>query len=382
MDQETFRQGMKVIEKYTFLNHASNGPLHDIVRQELHRVVDSQINGNIEVDWDQIQDGFEVVRKPISNLINCHIGEVALISSTAYGIALILESIDWSISVKSGIVIDDLEFNSNSYPYQQLAKKYNKKLHVISSHDGELYLEDYEKILSSQDIKLVGISHVQFVNGFRTNLRKLKQLCETYGAYLLVDAIQSCGGVQVNAKETDFLAVGAYKWCLGPFGTGFLYINENLQNNLVPIHVSAISNSVSTEFRHKEFKPHKDARKFQSLFNPNHLGMGKSIELLNSIGPAIIEKKIFNLTDYLIQLLNEIPQVKIDSNRTEEHKSGIVRIVSNNQQFNLEHIVNEMLARDKVVVSFRENGIRISPHFYNNFDEIDKFVKVLKSYLI
>ena len=166
-----------------------------------------------------------------------------------------------------------------------------------------------------------------------------------------------------------------------PFATGFLYIKDNLQQELDPIYVSALSDEQVTNFIHKDFKPHDDAKKFQSLFNPYSLALGKTIELLNSFGRSVVEQRIFQLTDYLVEQIDKIPQFKVDSNRSDEHKSGIVRIIANNHSLNLSQIVNDLLNKHQIVVSFRENGIRVSPHFYNTFEEIDKFVKVLKSYI-
>ena len=381
MDIETFRQGMSVVNDFVYLNHAANGPLHDEVIQLIHKIAEYQLFGDVNLLYDDLHNGFSVVKNPISKLINCTEDEIALTSQTAHGIALVLESLNWSKYSKKRIIIDDLEFTTNSFAYQQIQKKFGIKLHVIKNQNGSLDLDDYEKVLKSKDIKLVGISHVQFTNGFKTNIKKLHELTNKYGSYLLVDAIQSCGALQIDSHDADFIAVGSQKWCLGPLSTGFLYLKQDIQKELEPIFVSASSDQKPLEFVHHEFHPHKNANKFQAIFNPNFLALGKSIEMLNGIGISNIENKVLKLTDYLVERINEIPELKVDSNRELEHKSGIVRIITSNKTTNLENIVKELREKYKIIVSFRNKGLRVSPHFYNNQEEIDKFITVLKSIL-
>ena len=69
MNIETFREGMGVVKKYCFLNHAANGPLHDNVISELHTIADLQSNGNVDIPYDQLENGFLTVRNPIAHLL-------------------------------------------------------------------------------------------------------------------------------------------------------------------------------------------------------------------------------------------------------------------------------------------------------------------------
>ncbi len=381
MNIDTFRQGMSVVNNYCFLNHAANGPLHENVISELHTIADIQANGNVDVPFDHLDDGFATVRKPIAQLLNCQVDEVALTTTTAHGIGLVLESINWNSADEKGIIIDDLEFTSNSFAYQQIQKKFGVNLHIVRNKDGNLDLSDFETILENNPVNLIGLSHVQFTNGFKTDLEKIYSIARKNGALLLLDAIQSCGALQLEAHQADFIAVGAYKWCLGPFATGFLYLRKNLQKDLDPVLVSASSDEKIYDFVHHEFHPHTDARKFQSVINWDYLALGKAIELLNNVGIASINEKNMKLTDYLVERLNSVTGIKIDSNRDFEHKSSIVRIIPTKPSLDLEDIMKKLQEKYKIVVSFRNNGLRVSPHFYNSFEEIDKFITVFKSLL-
>ena len=380
MNIETFREGMSVVKDYSYLNHAATAPLHESVLQELQKISEIQRLGSIHVPFDHLENGFTIVRKPIAQFLNCEEQEIALTTTAAHGIALVLESLDWSNPSKKGIIIDDLEFTTNSFAYQQIQKKFGIKLYVVGNKNGFLDLADFEQLLTSNEIMLVGISHVQFTNGFKINLKKLHDLTKQYGSLLLVDAIQSCGAIAINTSDVDFIAVGSYKWCLGPLGTGFLYVKKELQEYMEPIFVSAASDQNLLDFVHHTFHPHTDARKFQSIFNPNFLAMGKAIELLNEVGISKIEGQIESLTDYLVTKLGTIPRIKVDSNREIEHKSGIVRIVTQDDSIHLGKMV-QTLQEKHVIVSYRSKGLRISPHFYNNYDDIDTFLSIFKSLL-
>ena len=84
--------------------------------------------------------------------------------------------------------------------------------------------------------QVIAISHVQWLTGARADLKAISELAHDHGAYLVVDGIQAAGGLKIDVKkeDVDFYAAGSYTWLLGPGGAGFLYVRDDLIENIVP----------------------------------------------------------------------------------------------------------------------------------------------------
>lgn len=114
---------MDVVKLFRYLNHSGVGPLHNETLLELDDIAKSQKNWSIDVKFDNVINGFESVRKKISTLIQSNIIDISLTTTTSFGISLVLESLDWFNTDEfrdEKILISDLEFNSNSFPFQQI----------------------------------------------------------------------------------------------------------------------------------------------------------------------------------------------------------------------------------------------------------------------
>ena len=384
---ETFREEMPVTKDYCYFNHAAVGPLPKTTSNILKKIAEEQLAGDVLVDIEEILAGFPDTRKEIANLINANSEEIALTMATAHGIGLILTSLDWNKRRNSGIIINDMEYNSNSFPYQMVCRRNPAVwLHVLKSRssNGARFLDfaDFEEIFETQRISLVAVSHVQFTNGFRIDLRKLAKMAHNHGALLLVDGIQSVGAINLDVKETDidFLSAGGVKWMLGPEASGFLYVRSNLLEELNPVLVGSLSDENPLDFQHHEFHPRKNALKLQGCFLPQNRALGASIAFLNRYGIRNIENQIKKLTDYLIdQISQKVPAARVESLRGQA-ASGIVRITFPDG-VNTKGVVKSLREKYRIITAYRSGGLRASPHCYNIIEEIDAFIDGMKKQL-
>ena len=386
-DWTKLRDEMTITKVFTYLNHAAVAPLPISVKNAWEKVINMQNLGDTAMDFKAIHNGYLDVRKEIGTLIQAHPDEIALTLSSAHGISTALTSLDWQEDLQKGIIINDFEFTSNSFAYQQIAKKYHVPLHIVKSKtiNNHIYLliEDFEKILSEYPIRIIGISHVQFINGYQIDLQKLSTLAHKYGALVLVDGIQSVGAIGLDVQKTniDFLAVGGYKWCLGPLSTGFLYVRKDLIDKAEPLIVSAFSDQDPLNFQHHIFNPHMDARRFQAIGAPQIVGLGESIHLINQFGIANIQHRIFKLIDYLLEQIHlHLTNISIESSLEYGERSGILRIKLP-EGIDLDALLKILNQKYKISVSVRSGGLRISPHAYNTEEELEYFVKSLKENL-
>jgi len=131
------------------------------------------------------------------------------------------------------VVTTDLEYPSVVYPW--LRRKLGVKVHYVKNRDGKILLEDFEKAVDDKTVA-VAVSHVEYVNGFRNDLKAIGEIAHEHGAYLIVDAIQAAGAIKIDVKrdDVDFLTTACYKWLLSPPGAGYLYVRKELIEKFEP----------------------------------------------------------------------------------------------------------------------------------------------------
>ncbi|MGQ9507631.1 MAG: aminotransferase class V-fold PLP-dependent enzyme, partial [Candidatus Bathycorpusculaceae bacterium] len=157
--------------------------------------------------------------------------EIAFIENTSVGMNITANMLHYPPGSK--IVTTDLEYPSVVYPW--LRKNLGAKIHYVKNVNGKILLDDVEKAVDDKTVA-VAVSHVEYVNGFRNDLRAISEIAHKHGAYLIVDAIQSAGVIPIDVKRdnVDFLATACYKWLLSPPGAGYLYVKEELIEKFEP----------------------------------------------------------------------------------------------------------------------------------------------------
>jgi len=359
------------MEKYVYLDHAAVGPLPQRVLDAMVKTAEEKRFG--ELHWPDWEALVEKTRKTIAQFIKANIEEIALVPNTSEGIGIVANGITWREN--DNIVTTDLEFASNLFPWQDQARRHNVELRIVANKDGRLLIEDFEKNIN-RNTRIVAVSHVQFSNGFKVDLEALSKLVHENDAYLLVDAVQSVGQMPVDVKklDIDFLATSGYKWLLSPIATGFLYVRRDLIEEIELSIVGYRSDKNLDDYSFREFDPCESARRFEhgQLNFPGLAGMCEAILMLEGVNMRNVEERILTLTDRIIEGVQEISTIRIKPTPTRENRSGIMSLVCNNAED-----VGEKMIREGIVVSVRRGGIRVSPHFYNIEEEIDKFLASL-----
>ena len=376
--RDLLRENFPVTEKAIYLNHAAIGPSPNPVSNEVQKwMVHHKSYGDMYFSpLNQMYEAIDKDRKKIGFLINAKYSEeeIAFTYNTSYGLAAIAEAIDWKEG--DSIILNTLEYTSNSYTYQALAKKNKLRLKVIDHINGQLSLDQYKEVLD-QSSRLVAISHVQFSNGFRTDLKELGSLVHDAGAEIIVDGIQSLGAVPLDVQETDidYLAAGGYKWLLGPLGTGFLYVKKELTESLNPSFIGSMSDAVPMNLSHHNYQPGPAVKRFQASLGPASYLIATAAEFLTNVGIEKIFKHIIFLNDLIIKFVNDRPSFELNSPVASlSTRSGIINFSCPNAEV----IVTKLRKLEKpIAVSYREGGIRISPHCYNIKSEIQKCLETI-----
>ena len=381
MKLEEIRQNFPITKKAIYLNHAAIGPSPTPVIEESEKwLIHNKTYGELYFpSLAELLEDQNVHRKTIGEFINAKYPEqeIAFTYNTSYGLSAIAEGIHWEKGQQ--IILNNLEYTSNSYTYQALARKYNLEIVVIKNKNGILPLADYETQISSKT-RLIAVSHVQFSNGFRSDLGSLAKIAHENGGELIVDCIQSIGAVplDVQKEQVDYLAAGGYKWILGQLGTGFLYAKKELAERLNPSFIGSMSDTFALNLSHHDYNPAQGAKRFQASLGPHSNLIGKAVEFLSSIGKMAIFQQILKLTDLLIELITDEPNFHLKSpTENVAQRSGIINFTCPNA----EEIVTKLRTLPHpIAVSFREGGIRVSPHFYNTENEIETAFSKIKEF--
>lgn len=361
---EKVRSQFPITKNRVFLNHAAQSPLPKTVADAMHKYIDESSS------FATYAKEYEDLGKPFfAKLINAETGEIAVVENTSVGMNIAANVLHPKPGSK--IVTTDLEYPSVVYPF--LRKSLGVEVEYVKNVKGKVLLEDVERVVDDKTAA-VAISHVEYANGFRHDMRAISEIAHEHGAYVIVDAIQSTGAVSVDVKRDniDFLTASCYKWLLSPPGAGYLYVREELIQKFEPPFTGWAS--VKQEiFNTTDFwdiwklELSETATRFE-VGSPSYIslvGAREALKLLLSVGISNIERRILGLTD---RLIDSIRDMNLDLQTPEEKacRSGIVNFrVENPRQ------VAEELGRKGIIVSARSNGIRVSPHFYNTEEEID-----------
>ena len=355
-----------------YFNHAAIGPWCRLALDRINEYMIQRSGATIEnypytVKWNVS------AKEKLGKLLNAPADRLAWIDNVSNGINILAQGLDWKPGDR--IILNDLEFPSNVYPFLNLRKK-GVEIDFVKSKEGKLDIGDIEKTITPKT-KIISISLVQFLSGYRADIDAIGELCRRHGIIYSVDAIQAAGVVQidVNRSKIDFLTGGTHKWLMSSQGLSYLYLTEELQNRIDQKHVGWTSVKDAWNFLDYNLDLRDSADRFQAG-TVNALGYSIFEAVSNlflDFGMENVERRILDNTGYFIDKLDEIGLEPVLKNTDEKNRAGIVSFKHENTKSIFERLENE-----KIYCAVRMGMIRFSPHFYNTFDEIDRVVDVLK----
>ncbi|AAK42385.1 aminotransferase class V-fold PLP-dependent enzyme [Saccharolobus solfataricus] len=362
-DPREFRENVPVTRKYVYLNHASVSPTPLPSLFEAYRYLYEVANrGSIAVNEEE-EDELYHIRSKISNLVGAYSDEISLIPNTSYGVNLVAHGLEWKGD--DNIVTDNLEFPTVVYPFLKLTKK-GVKINIVETNP---YTFE-EDIISHIDknTRLVAISHVSFNTGLKVDVRKIVKAARENNTLVLLDIIQSAGAVKINVKELgiDFAIAGGYKWLMSPQGSGFIYVKRGLIED--PPFYGWKTSADYLDFNPNKFTLEKGPRRFEigTVDLAANLSLAKSCEIIGE-NMELIESSVTNLSQFAIRLAKDHSMEVITP---EDKRAGIVIVKVKKPK----EIAKELL-KENIVVSPRGEGIRISTHFYNTEEEVQKTIE-------
>ena len=365
-----YRSEFPVTKSYIYLNHASVSPLPRRVASAMQDLAEDATQQGA-VHYREWMATIEALRQSSAQLIGASADEIAITKNTSEGLAIVANGIDW----RPGDVVAGVqgEFPANCLPWLQLERQ-GVELRWIEQCQGRIDLDDIDR--ACKGARLLAISFVQYLSGFRVDLNAVGEICRRRGCLLVVDAVQGLGPFPVDVKKSGIHALSAsgHKWLLGPEGCGICFIDRDLIPHVRPVEFGWTN---VAGWRKYSLDPElcSGAARYEcgTLNTIGCHGLRPAIELFLEAGVGRIASRIHGLAGQIVEGATA-KGYEIMTPRDEQSGSGIVCL--RKQGLDSEAIVRE-LAEKNVVVVPRFGWVRASPHFYNNEDDIARFVELL-----
>lgn len=368
------RAQMPVTQKWAYFDHAAVAPLSGPARDALAAWA-AEASAEGDTPWLTWDAQVEATRKLAAVLINASTDEIALMPSTTAGINLVAEGLDWRDGDNVVVLAD--EFPSNLYPWMQQASR-GVETRTVPTDLGRIDLDQLREACDERT-RIVSVSWVGYASGYRQPLEAIADIAHAKGALFFLDAIQGLGVYPLDVAQTpvDFLAGDGHKWMLGPEGAGFAYIRQDHLERLRPLGIGWNSVANAANFGHVELNLKASAARYEggSANMPGMHALGASLDLLTQQPTADITASILNITDYLCERLASAGAV-VASHREPEPSGHDPRsaIVSAELPGADPVAVRSRLLEAGVVTSVRGGRLRMAPHGYTSYEEVDRLI--------
>ena len=363
-----WREEFPVTENLIYLNHAAVTPLPRRTARAMQGLAEDALQFG-SLHYDRWLDAYEGLRVAAARLIGADRGEIAMVKNTSEGISTVAQGLRWHPGDR--IVAFREEFPSNYYPWLRL-EDHGCSVDWLSANDP---LEKIE--IACRGAKLLSISFVQYLSGFRADLNAIGAVCKRHNCFFFVDAIQGLGAfpLDVEAAHIDALAADGHKWLLGPEGCGILYVRKSRQDSIFPEEFGWTNVAGYNDYASRDMALRPDAGRYEcgTLNTIGCYGLRASIELLLEVGVSQVAPAVQSLADQLAAgAIDKGYQLLGD--RTPENGAGIVALQK--PGLDSRKVVHD-LKQKGVIAAPRQGWVRFSPHFYISPEEIDRVIEAL-----
>ncbi len=365
---DAYREYFPVTQHLTYLNHAGIAPLSRPAADAIQKVTDQALNFG-SYHYDQWLAAYDGLRGAAARLIGAGKTEIAIVKNTSEGIATVAMGLDWKPGDK--MVAFQEEFAANYFPWKHLEKR-GVKVEWLSIWDSA------DKVAQAcRGARLLAISFVQYLSGYRVDLEALGQICQIRGCLFFVDAIQGLGAfpVDVRRARVHALAADGHKWLLGPEGCGILYVHRDLQDQLAPFEIGWTNFAHHNDYASRDMTLRPDAGRYESgtLNTIGCFGLRAAIEFLLDIGIDQIAVEVQLLGDRIANGVKE-KGYEVLGKRTRANGSGIVSFRRTDID---SRVIVGVLKQEGIIAAARQGWVRVSPHFYNSPEDVKRLIEAL-----
>ncbi|HYL38945.1 MAG TPA: aminotransferase class V-fold PLP-dependent enzyme [Bryobacteraceae bacterium] len=367
VDWNAVRQEFPALARWTYLNTATFGQLP---RRATEAVAKHFAHRDELACWDFLKwyDDADRLREKIARLIQCAPADVAFVPNASTALGILVAGIDWRAGDR--VLTLEHEFPNNLYATG-----------LLERFGVEMVACTWERLHACVDsrTRLVALSSVNYNTGFAPPLAELAAFLHSRGVLLYVDGTQSLGALRfdVSRIQPDLLAAHAYKWLLSPNGAGFFYVRPEVRQWLRPTTIGWRSHHDWRNVNHlhhgaPELKESAEKYEGGAVASALLYAMEASVDLILEIGPAAIEERVIGLAQTAREILREA------GGTVDDFASQIVAARFEGRDVSA---LARALKEQRVLVSARRGQLRVSPHFYNNEQDLATFRTALHGLL-
>ena len=367
-----YRAEFPIFDHTTYLNSCSLGPLSRRSVSALDRYMETWSRLGAPAWWAEWLPQIELARQRFAQLIGAGSHEVTVGHSISSVLTSVASAFDYR--TRKRVVCAELDFPTISY--QWLARESDGVVVQFARSNDRMTvpLAEYERLVDDRTA-LIATSHVFYTTGAIQPVQRLSELAHSRGAKLVVDGYHSVGVIPVDVKalDVDIYVGGVLKWLLGGPGLTFVYVREDLLDELQPTVAGWFASADQFAFDASRLELAPDANRFQ-LGTPAMPSVYTGIagmEFIREVGTEPIAARIRSLTSRLYSAANRAGfTVRTPDDPLE--RGGIVML-----EFPNPRDIVERLADRHITVDHRPGLVRISPHFYNTEGDVDSVVDAL-----
>lgn len=362
----------------TYLNNGTFGP-------SPFEVIDAVKDGTMEMDKNGSYGGWEAAAGRIAKLVGAHEDEIALTHNVTDGINIAC----WGLPLKKGdqVILTDHEHVGNAFPWLNRRKLDGLVIKTFSpAPTAEETLHRISALITPKT-KVIAIPHIPCTQGQVFPIKEICKLARSKGIYSVIDGAHGPGMLNLDLHDIgcDTYASCCHKWMLGPKGTGFLYVRKEFQKTLQTYFVGAGSdnakwNMATTPATMGEYadNAHRYYGGTQSI--GLYKGVIAAIDFIEAIGMNNIHNRIKYLGKYTQdQLLDFGNKIELLTPTEEESRCAVNGFRIKNVDFEKFYgTCAENKVRIRIVHENNLNSLRVSTHIYNNKDDVDKLIGLIK----
>jgi selenocysteine lyase/cysteine desulfurase len=372
------RRSFAIPAGQTYLNSAFIHPMPVASAQAVVRYMESRTFSRERWSGDDLATR---VRAQFATLINASPDEISLVESTSRGENLVVNGLGIS-SNNGNVVTDALHFEGSLILYGELQQR-GLDVRLVRPREWRIELDDMEKAVDN-NTRLVAVSLVSWYNGFEHDLKRVCELAHAHGAHVYADIIQAAGNtpIDVRGSGVDFCACSTFKWLMGDFGLGFLYVRKPLLDTVIRRSEYGYQQADTTMHYLPSDPPastpvtwtmNEDAR---AHFQVGTYGQGtlnalsESLAYLQRIGIAQIQA---HRQPLLRRLHEELPRFGFTSITPAGTTSAIATFIAPGA----EKRFSARLKQANVSVTLSGDRLRVSPSLFNDVRDVDRLLGAL-----
>src|SRR6185295_17941924 len=340
----------------------SQGALSHRVREAVEGwLAGWDVNG---AEWDFWVERSEAFRSGVAGLLHARPDDVAVTTSVSQGVSALVSALPLERG-RNRIVISEYEFPTIG----QIAHAQE-----LRGADGSIGPERFAEAIDERTA-LVCCTTLSYRSGHRHDVTAIAEAAHEAGALVLADSYQACGAIEldVHSLGADAVTGGTVKYLLGTSGLGFMWVRPEVRKRLVPLQTGWFADEDIFAMSIADYSPHASARRFDAGTPPVpslYAGVA-GISLVEEAGVPAIEAHVAGLVDRLLDGLDALGATVVTP-RDPRRRGPLVCIRARD----VGELV-EALVADRIVVSSREDKLRVALHLYNVDEDVDTLLAAL-----